>query len=202
MASGGPSRRSTYPNRPTPRRRISRPWRYLFIAVCILLITWLVGGYFVVVHPVTNILRQADAIVVLGSPDVDGRQSYAFTLAEQDYASTIAISVGSRRQLDFKTACHNPPNDLTVLCFVPNPPTTKGEAHQIRTFAAQYHWKSVIVVTSSYHISRARMIIGRCFGGDVMMSAPAAQHSIGTIAYQYVYQTAGYLKALTVDHGC
>ena len=202
MASGSLPRRSVYPSDRTPGRRIQRRWRVLLVAIGVLLITWLVGGYFVVVHPRTNALHRADAIVVLGSADIDGRQAMAFRLADQSYASTVAISVGSRRQLDFKLSCHNPPANITVLCFVPDPPTTQGEARQIRTLAAQHHWTSIIVVTSSYHISRARMIITRCFGGDVMMAAPAAHHSIATIGYQYVYQTAGYLKALIFDRGC
>jgi DUF218 domain len=202
MASENVSRRAVYSNDRTPGRRIPRRWRLVLVALFVLLITWLVGGYFVIVHPVTNTLHRADAIVVLGSADIDGRQAMAFRLADQNYASTVAISVGSARQLDFKLSCHNPPANLTVLCFVPDPPTTQGEARQIRTLSAQHHWTSIIVVTSSYHISRARMIFTGCFGGDVMMAAPAAHHSIATIGYQYAYQTAGYVKALVFDRGC
>jgi uncharacterized SAM-binding protein YcdF (DUF218 family) len=182
------------------RRRTIRRWALAVAAL--LLAGWLVGGYFVVVHPVTNRLARADAIVVLGAPDIDGRVGYAFTLAQQGYAPVVAISVESEQQREAKSACRNEVPGLTVLCFQASPATTQGEARQIRSYAAQYGWKRVIVITSSYHVSRARMIVQRCFGGRLMVVSPAVHHSLKRIAYEYVYQTAGYVKAFLVTRGC
>jgi uncharacterized SAM-binding protein YcdF (DUF218 family) len=186
----------------------NRQWRRLgrrvALGVAIALIaTWLIGGYFVVVHPVTNRPAAADAIIVLGPPDTDGRVDTAIELAEQHYAPVVAISVESVLQRELKGACNGRvPDQVTVLCFQASPETTQGEARQIRKYAAQYGWKRIIVITSSYHISRARVIVERCFSGQVLMVAPHASHSILTIAYQYLYQTGAYIKAFTLTTGC
>lgn len=186
-------------------RRIGRAKRRWWVAAAVFAVlaaTWLVGGYFVVVHPVTNRLDHVDAIVVLGSPDIDGRQVLAMSLASEGYARVVAISVESERQRELKSACTIKQPRLTVLCFRADPRTTQGEARQIRAYTAEFGWKKIIVVTSSYHISRARVIISRCFGGRVLMAAPKVSHSAGVIAYQYVYQTASYLKAFLITRGC
>jgi uncharacterized SAM-binding protein YcdF (DUF218 family) len=183
------------------RRRLIR-WIVLGVASAVIL-TWLIGGYFVVVSPVTNRLESADAIVVLGPPDGDGRTEYAIELAEQHYAPVVAISVESNLQRDLKGACNGRvPSGIIAMCFRASPETTQGEARQIKAYAAQYGWKRIIVVTSSYHVSRARLIVERCFKGQVLMESPPVGHSVATIAYQYLYQTAGYVKALAITTGC
>jgi uncharacterized SAM-binding protein YcdF (DUF218 family) len=195
---------------PLPARRrsprsLSRKQRFIrwaFALVAALLTTWLVGGYFVVVHPVTNRLQRVDAIVVLGAPDVDGREIYGLELAQELYAPVVAISVESLRQHRLNAPCNGGAVGVTVMCFIPSPRTTQGEARQIRAYAAKYGWKSIIVVTSSYHISRARLIVQRCFHGQIIMAAPSVRHSLLTVAYQYLYQSAGYLKAFFVTTGC
>lgn len=177
-------------------------WRIASALVGALALTWLIGGYFVVVDPVTNHLAHADAIVVLGAPDIDGRTEYGLQLAAQGYAPVVAISVESPRQRSVKGACNGAVVNIKVLCFQAVPSTTQGEARQIRAYAQQYGWKSVIVVTSSYHVSRARLIVDRCFEGTVAMESPPVHHSFATMAYQYIYQTAGYFKAFLVTRGC
>jgi uncharacterized SAM-binding protein YcdF (DUF218 family) len=183
------------------RRRLIR-WIVLGVTAAVIL-TWLIGGYFVVVSPVTNRLEPADAIVVLGPPDSDGRTDYAIELAERHYAPVVAISVESNLQQALKGACNGrAPSGITAMCFQASPETTQGEARQIKAYAAEYGWKRIIVVTSSYHVSRARLIVQRCFKGQVLMESPPVGHSIATIAYQYLYQSAGYVKALTITTGC
>lgn len=185
----------------TARRRLIR--RIVLAVVAVLILTWLIGGYFVVVSPVTNRLQPADAIVVLGPPDGDGRTDYAIELAERHYAPVVAISVESNLQRALKGACNGRvPSGITAMCFQANPETTQGEARQIQAYATQYGWKRIIVVTSSYHVSRARLIVQRCFQGQVLMESPPVGHSVAEIAYQYLYQSAGYVKALTITTGC
>jgi hypothetical protein len=53
----------------------------------------------------------------------------------------------------------------------------------------------VIVVTFTPHISRARFILEQCFDGDLIMVASPPQPSVPRWAYEYAYQTVGYLKA-------
>jgi uncharacterized SAM-binding protein YcdF (DUF218 family) len=60
-----------------------------------------------------------------------------------------------------------------ALCFRADPYSTRGEARAIARLAAQHHWRLVDVVTSQYHVFRARILIRRCFhGGLRMIGAP------------------------------
>src|SRR5882762_9184025 len=79
--------------------------------------------------------------------------------------------------------------------FVPATPTTKDEARGVRGLAAQYGWRTIIVVTFRPHISRARYILEQCFDGDLVMVESPAHLSTPQWAFQYIYQTAGYVRA-------
>jgi uncharacterized SAM-binding protein YcdF (DUF218 family) len=164
-------------------------------------VVWLIGCLVVVVEPTVNKPARADAILVLGPPDVDGRAEAAYALARAHYASTVVVSVQSDLQQQVKGACRNQNPGYQVICFQPNPRTTQGEAREIARLARAHHWKSIIVVTSTYHISRARMIIQRCLPGTVLMVAAPGKPSVSTWAWQFAYQTGAYLKALAKP-GC
>jgi hypothetical protein len=53
----------------------------------------------------------------------------------------------------------------------------------------------VIVVTFAPQISRARFIMEQCFDGDLIMFASPPRPSLARWAYEYAYQTVGYVKA-------
>lgn len=175
-----------------PRRR----WRrWLGATLAGLLVLWLAACFLVVYEPTINHVSRADAILVLGPPDVDGRVTEAYALARAHYAGTVVISVESDEQQQKKSACRNENPAYQVICFQPSPKTTRGEAEELGRLARQRHWTSVIVVTSKYHVSRARLIVGRCLPGKVMVIAAPGKPSALTWAYQFLYQTGGYAKA-------
>jgi hypothetical protein len=97
--------------------------------------------------------------------------------------------------------CANPPPGLTMHCFAPDPPTTKGEGLELRRMASQYGWRTLNVVTFLPHISHARFILEHCFDGDLVMVASPAHISVPRWAFEYVYQTAGYVRAV-LQPGC
>ena len=71
----------------------------------------------------------------------------------------------------------------------------------MRRLASQNGWRTIIVVTFQPHISRARFILDQCFDGDLVMVASPAQLSVPKWAFQYAYQTAGYVRAVS-QPGC
>ena len=188
------------PERRGPLRR--HPWRVVTAIILVLFLVWIIGGYFVVVRPATDQPAKVDAILVLGPPDIDGRMPLGVQLAEEGYASTVVVSVESEEQFQVKHECHSDSTTPRIICFIANPHTTQGEARELRELTAQYGWTKVMVITSSYHISRARMIVQRCFKGEVLMIEAKAHHGVSEIAYQYLYQTGAYLKAFTLTRGC
>lgn len=48
-----------------------------------------------------------------------------------------------------------------VCSVVPEPPTTRGEARAVSRLAGERDWRRIAVVTSTYHVPRARMIFRR-----------------------------------------
>jgi uncharacterized SAM-binding protein YcdF (DUF218 family) len=170
--------------------------------IAALALIWLVGGYFVVVHPKLNHPTRADAVVVLGPPRVDGRFAKGVSLVKAGLAPNLVVSVGA---LDTKArhaqTCDGTISGVTIYCFIPDPATTRGEAEELRRLARQHGWTKLIVVTSTYHISRARFVFDRCFSTQIEMVSTGAKIGFTTWAYQYLYQSVGYLKAFT-QSGC
>jgi hypothetical protein len=186
-ARRGPYRRRDSPDDPR-RWRFVRQW---LVSLCVLLIAAVMAGLPVYVRPQIDRLRHADAILVLGGRDYD-RYPFGIGLGEQGWAPIVVLSIDRWRT----GYCATPHPHLDLRCFIPDPPTTKGEAQEMHRLAANYGWRTVIVVTSRPHISRARFILEHCFDGNLVMVESPAHLSVRKWAYQYVYQTAGYARAV------
>ncbi|WP_431233326.1 YdcF family protein [Mycolicibacterium psychrotolerans] len=164
-----------------------------------------VTGYFLFTRPHGDPLSKADAIVVLGG-DNDGRWEYGLNLARQGYASTVLLSNAySDRPADlseFRQACASSTGTITVLCFIPDPFTTRGEAMYVARLAEQHNWSRVIVVSWNYHMVRARYVFHQCFTGDVIMRPVPRSYDFAPWrwAVLYAYQYGALMKAFLV--GC
>jgi uncharacterized SAM-binding protein YcdF (DUF218 family) len=146
--------------------------------------------------PLPPLPDHADAIIELGGPG--NRDAAAIALARQGRAPVLVQSTTAG---DAATGrCLSPMPGVTILCFHADPNTTLGEARAIAALARQYGWRSVILVTSRDHAWRARLRVGRCFGGDiyVSMTGPAPLYWLRQIPYQWV----ATVKALTVNTSC
>jgi hypothetical protein len=153
------------------------------------------------VRPQIDQLRHADAILILGGAYYS-RYALGFDLAMRGWAPNLVVSNPSGADNpDLTELCATPHTEFALHCVIPNPPTTKGEARELRRLASQYGWRTVIVVTFRPHISRARFILEHCFDGDLVMVASPADISVPRYAFEYVYQTAGYLRAV-LQSGC
>ena len=72
-----------------------------------------------------------------------------------------------------------------VLCFTPNPNSTRGEAEEVARLAARRGWDSIAVVTSNYHVFRSRILFRRCYKGRVAVvgaHAPPLRRAEGVAA--------------------
>jgi uncharacterized SAM-binding protein YcdF (DUF218 family) len=198
MRSSARSRCRTLPRNECRRRRHIRR---LVTSVYLLLIAAVIGGLPVYVQPQIDRLRHADAILILGG---EGKSRYplGLDLGLKGWAPTVVVSNPMAPEHPVLTDyCATRHPGLDLRCFVPDPPTTKGEGRELRRLAAQYGWRTVIVVTFRPHISRARFILEQCFDGDLVMVASPARISIARWAFAYAYQTGGYLRA-ALQPGC
>jgi uncharacterized SAM-binding protein YcdF (DUF218 family) len=161
-----------------------------------------VAGYMMFTRPHVDELTKADAIVVLGG-DKDGRIDYGFELARQGYADTVVVSndYGENDPM-IQQACSSGTETITVVCFIPDPWTTRGEAMFTAQLARERGWDHVIVVSWNYHMVRARYIFAKCFDGELTMRPVPRSYDFDILgwAHTYAYQYAAMVKAVMV--GC
>ena len=89
------------------------------------------------------------------------RLNTALRLAWQHRARFVVISRGSP-VYGHGSDCAPAIAGVKVICFDPSPSTTRGEAEFLGRLARQYHWKSVVLVTTTPQDSRARLRAERC----------------------------------------
>lgn len=161
------------------------------------------ASYRVYLDPRTDVVGAggpADAVVALaGVPRSIGTARW---LVERGVAPELVVSdaYGSG-DAEMNALCASRPVGYRVTCFVPDPDTTRGEARAIRRLASERGWDDVVVVASTSHVSRARLIVGRCFGGRLRMVSSVEGPGAAYLGYQVVYETAAFVKA-AVFQGC
>jgi uncharacterized SAM-binding protein YcdF (DUF218 family) len=146
------------------------------------------------IYPSTNAPRRSNAIVVLGGPGP--RVEKGIALARAGYAPYLAISVSNR-----PTQCPPAPHGVTVICFIPHPLTTQGEARAVATLAQEHHWSRIIVVASVPQTTRARIRLDRCYRGTMLFD-PASPGAFGEWVRSVFYEWGALIKALTLQRGC
>ena len=142
--------------------------------------------------------RHVDAIIELGGPAIDRRDSLAIELAREHRADYLVQST-TTQEAGTHTCLPAIPR-VTILCFYADPNTTRGEAQYIAAEGARLGWRSVILVTTPDQALRARLRTTRCFSGRVYVAtAPLPPLSW---VQQIPYQWAATVKAFTVERSC
>jgi uncharacterized SAM-binding protein YcdF (DUF218 family) len=143
--------------------------------------------------------RHADAVVVLsGSRD---RLPKGLELMRKGVAPVLVISDGAVPGWpEANRLCAHGGRGFRTICFHPQPYSTRGEARFTGALMRRRGWKHVVVVTSRYHVFRARMDFHRCFDGEVdgVGSGTSLLQWIEGVAQEW--PKLGY--ALTLARGC
>ena len=177
--------------------------RRLLFAAGVLLAAWLVLCAVLFVWPsASSSPRRADAIVVL-SGGRNGRLDPALVLVRLGVARLLVISSPAqdpkwrtaKRLCDMHRAA-----GVRVLCFEAHPYSTEGEAKAIARLAHAHGWKHVVVVTSTFHVTRARMLVRRCYKGALSMVG--TQSTWWKLPEEWATETGKLLVQLTFERGC
>jgi uncharacterized SAM-binding protein YcdF (DUF218 family) len=137
------------------KRRVS-----VLLAVAIVVLSGATARLFV--WPSNDPVQKSDAVVVLAGGRGE-RLHKARALVSRGIAPTLVISNGRTGGWREANQLCDTPQTFNVVCFTPTPDNTRGEAHAIRTLADQRHWDRIVVVTSAYHVYRARLLLERCY---------------------------------------
>ena len=171
-----------------------RHWR-LVVVVLVMAIGAATARLFI--WPDQGMPARVSAIVMLNGPG--DRLDTALNLAWQHRAPFVVISRGSPAYGHGGDCAPSIPH-VTVICFDPNPSTTKGEAEYVGRLARKYHWQSIALVTITPQDSRGRLRVERCFAGPVyVVTAPL---SLSAWPYQIAYEWGATAKALILQRSC
>jgi uncharacterized SAM-binding protein YcdF (DUF218 family) len=178
--------------------------RRLLLVLFALAAAWLVAIAFLFVWPRANAApAHADAVVVL-SGGLNRRLDPGLALVQRGVAPVLAISSAFRSPSWTKAQrlCRGEdgPTRFRVICFAANPYSTRGEARAIGRLARLHGWKRVVVVTSTFHVTRARMLVQRCYHGLLWVVGTGS--TWWRLPEEWMSETGKLLVQLTVERGC
>jgi uncharacterized SAM-binding protein YcdF (DUF218 family) len=119
-----------------------------------------------VLWPTTDNPQRVDAVVVL-SGDHGERLARAKELLAAGVAP-ILVLVGEPDSAENLDMCAGR-TAFTVVCLRPEPDSTRSEAASVAELARSRNWRTLAVVTSTPHVTRARILFDRCFSGSLQM---------------------------------
>lgn len=183
-------------NRTHRRPRMLGRHRVALVLVC-LVVLFCAATARLFVWPASGMPQRVDVIVLLNGSG--NRLDTALELAWEHRASAILISRGSKYWGNGDVCAPAMPN-VKVICFDPDPETTRGEAEFAGRMAKRYHWQSMVLVATAPQDTRARLRFGMCFGGEIYVinaGLPASEWP-----YEIAYEWAATIKALIFQRSC
>ena len=148
------------------------------------------------IYPPTDQARHVNGILSLNGDDERAREAEAVSLAEKGYAPVLLFSQGSRAN---DTPCPKVPR-ISVVCFFDVTNNTRGEARWAGQYAERHHWHSLMIVPGSTQAMRARLLMERCFPGQVVV-VPATE-PVREIPGEVLHEWGGLLAAVFIYRGC
>jgi uncharacterized SAM-binding protein YcdF (DUF218 family) len=178
--------------------------RRLLIVLAAIVAVWLVACAVLFVWPwAVSTPKSANAVVVL-SGGRNSRLDPALELMRRGVAPVLVISspAQDRKWRTAQRICKAPPHAyrFRVLCFEAAPYSTRGEARAIGRLAREHGWKQVTVVTSTYHVTRARMLVRRCYSGGLSMVG--ARSTWWKLPEEWASETGKLIVQLTAQRTC
>ncbi len=114
-------------------------------------------------------VTRADAVIVLAGEK--RRLPVALELVERGVAPLLVISDGLDPTWTQANRLCRFGDPEEVVCVRPEPYSTRGEARLAAQLGRQRGWDSIVVVTSQFHLFRARKLFERCFDGNLAFVA-------------------------------
>ena len=174
--------------------------RLVLLVIATPLTVWVGLDLYLFALPSLDRPLRADAVIVLAG-DRTPRLDRGLALMRAGVSRTLVISDG----LDplwpaANRLCVEGGGSFRVVCFRPKPYSTRGEARGFAGLARENGWRSVVVVTSTFHVTRARMLFRRCFDGRVQ--GVGAHASLHRSIFNYVTEPAKLLVQVVLERDC
>lgn len=150
---------------------------------------------------VVDSLTGSDAVVMF----VGGRGERldsALEIMESGAIDVLVIPNGETPTWPQANALCAGSSDFEVVCLEPDPDTTRGEAQAIADLAEDRGWTSLIAVTSTYHVSRAELLLDRCFDGVILTVAASPDISAPSWLRNIAHEWFGHLHSRLLARDC
>ncbi len=170
-----------------------RARRWPWGVVVPLVLVWLAACTVFLVLPRTDTPTATDATFFLSS---DGGHEAIETRPDLRIGQVVVSRPASVASWSVFTVCDEP----GIICVTPAPETTQGEAEAFARLAEERDWTSVTVVSQTSHVTRTRILMGRCFPGTVRVVAIPERGPLIWV-WRFVYETGAMVKT-AVTPGC
>jgi uncharacterized SAM-binding protein YcdF (DUF218 family) len=147
------------------------------------------------IWPAQGMPAHVDAIIMFAGSD--DRLGTALQLAKEHRAPVLVISRGRE---GYGAPCPRVTLKVKLICFDPDPPNTRGEAEFAGRLARQDHWKSLVLVTGRFQVTRARLLMSQCFGGLIYVVPVSLAWSEWPV--RFAYEWGALAKALILHQAC
>ncbi len=165
-----------------------------------LLVTAIVLASFIpFLRPTHDRLGPFEAVVVL-SGDRGERIDRALELMNRQPRPVLVLAGNPDISIALGL-CDNHPA-FEVVCLRPQPDNTRSEARAVAELSQQRGWDHLVVVTSTPHVTRSRLLFRRCVKGSVVGIAASPPYGWATWVEAVRHEWLGTADALTLDRGC
>jgi hypothetical protein len=164
------------------------------VAVSALTLHWFVHPPVVSRHP-----GPADAVVMFGG--AGPRFPEAVHLAEGGAAPWLVLSDpkdAAQVWTAYGSFCQDE-HAYRVVCFDPEPDTTRGEARFVADLARRQGWRRLLLVTTDEQATRASRLLERCWDGHVEVASVSSGRSR---PLRIAYEWAATVRAVVLRRGC
>ena len=175
--------------------------RALFLVIALTLTAAAVATASLFLFPKSHAPEHADAVALF----VGGRGERldtALRLVRAGVATNLVIPNGTVSTWPQANRYCRGHHSFEVYCPSPSPDNTRGEARAIAAEAHKHGWKSVLIVTSTYHVTRARLLLTRCYKGKISAVKAGPGLTPGRYAQRVAHEWAGLAEAVTVARTC
>lgn len=166
------------------------------MAVLAALLVWLFFAFQLFYNVHTPPPKKADAVVMLGGASKERLLDAMMLRADLQAPFLVISNTDTPGNASADNYCKTHSNKSIypdVICFTPEPMNTRGEADAVGLLATERGWKSVVVVTSKYHVARSERLMNQCTPSKVQMAATDPELSLAQWLRRFVIETGGLI---------
>lgn len=160
------------------------------------LVIWFIAAFQLFYNVDMPTPTKADAVVMLGGASKERLLDALVVRGELNAPYLVLSNTNTKGNASADEYCKthsNPDIYPDVICFTPSSMDTRGEADVIGRLATEHGWKSIVVVTSKYHVVRAERLLNQCTPSTVQMVATDPELSPPQWLRRFVVETGGLL---------